>query len=126
MHKICLVLGVVVFGFSMPALAEDAKPADVGGDWNMTLTTPMGEHQCTLHFDQDGETITVKMTDPMGAPIDTKGAVTGNEVKWSAASQTPMGEMIFDYVGTVEGDVITGTATMVDMPMPPSDWKATR
>jgi hypothetical protein len=126
MRKICLVLVVLVFGFTMPALAEDTKPVDVAGDWNMTMTTPMGEHTCTLNFAQDGGSTTVKMTDPMGAPIETKGTVAGNEVKWSAVSETPMGEMAFDYAGTVDGDAITGTATMVDMPMPPSEWKATR
>lgn len=126
MRKICLVSVVLVFAFTLTAFAEDAKPVDVAGDWNMTMMTPMGEHACTLHFDQDGANVTVKMTDPMGAPIDVKGTVTGNEVKWSAASQTPMGEMTFEYQGTVDGNTITGTATMVDMPMPPSEWKATR
>ena len=126
MRRICLVLLILVFGLSMPAVASETKIVNVAGDWNMSMMTPMGESTCTLSFDQDGETVTVKMTDPMGAPIEAKGTVAGNEVSWSAVSQTPMGKMTFEYKGTVEGDGIKGTATMVDMGMPPSEWTATR
>ncbi|OQX55466.1 MAG: hypothetical protein B5M54_01835 [Candidatus Aminicenantes bacterium 4484_214] len=82
--------------------------AAVGGDWEFKMQTRRGEITSSLHIEQDGEKITVTMTNPRGE-VTGEGKIIGNEIEWTISRSTPRGEFTMTYKGTVEGNTMKGT-----------------
>ncbi|HUU52066.1 MAG TPA: hypothetical protein VMW92_03475 [Candidatus Heimdallarchaeota archaeon] len=102
-----------------------AWDVDVTGDWEMTMATPRGdERTSTVHFEQDGEKITVTMEGRQGDEITGEGTIKGNEIDWTISRSTPRGDMTMAYKGTVDGDTMSGTVEMGDFGS--FDWTAKR
>lgn len=106
-----LVLGVAVVGaiaLATPAFAD----IDLAGEWNVTFTGPQGPADYTMFVAQEGTRITGRMTSPSGEfPI--RGAIEGDKadrfrISWALPDNGRMLEIVF--VGTVDGDTLTGTA----------------
>ena len=64
----------------------------VDGNWNLTMTTPMGERKATLSLASSGGTLT-----------GTQGA----EVAWKVSITNPM-PLTLEFTGKVAGDGISG------------------
>ena len=109
--------------FLMIGLAG-ATYVDVTGDWEMTMVTQRGERTSTVHFEQDGEKITVTMEGRQGDEITGEGTIKGNEIEWTIFRSTPRGDMTMAYKGTVDGDTMSGTVAMGDFGS--FDWTAKR
>lgn len=79
----------------------------VDGNWNLTMTTPMGERQATLNLKADGNTL----TGTQGAEGNTAeifdGVANGNNVSWKVSITNPM-PLTLEFTGTVAGDSISG------------------
>ena len=79
----------------------------VDGNWNLTMTTPMGERQATLNLKSSGGTL----TGTQGAEGNTAeifdGAVSGDAVNWKVSITNPM-PLTLAFTGTVAGDSISG------------------
>jgi hypothetical protein len=79
----------------------------VDGNWNLTMTTPMGERQATLSLKAAGSTL----TGTQGAEGNTAeifdGTVNGNDVSWKVSITSPM-PLTLEFTGTVAGDSING------------------
>ena len=79
----------------------------VDGNWNLTMTTPMGERQATLSLKQAGGTL----TGTQGADGNTAeifdGTVNGDNVSWKVSITNPM-PLTLEFTGTVAGDNING------------------
>ncbi len=101
-----------------------AQATNVSGDWELKLTTPRGERVSQIKFEQDGETLKVTTTNPMGEEVIGPGTLKGNDIQWSIVRSTPRGEFTITYTGKVEGDTMKGQATMGDMGT--MDWTAAR
>ena len=102
-----------------------AKDVDVTGDWEMTMESPRGgEITRAVHFEQDGEKITVTMESRRGDEITAEGTIKGNEIEWNVSRETPRGAMTIIYKGTVEGETMSGTVEMGDFGS--ADWTAKR
>jgi hypothetical protein len=102
-----------------------AADVDVTGDWEMTMESPRGgEITRALHFEQDGEKITVTMEGRQGDEITGEGTIKGNEIEWTISRSTPRGGMTMAYKGTVDGDSMSGTVEMGDFGS--FDWRAKR
>lgn len=101
-----------------------AQEVDVTGDWQMTVETPRGEMASEVHFDQDGENLTVTMVGPGGDEITGEGSVEGNEIEWTVTRSTPRGEMTMTYTGIVEGDTMSGEVKMGNFGS--ARWEAAR
>jgi len=101
-----------------------AYDVDVTGDWEMTMVTPRGERTRTVHFEQNGEKITVTMEGREGGEITGEGTIKGNEIEWTISRSTPRGDMTMSYKGTVDGDSMSGTVEIGDFGS--FDWTATR
>lgn len=106
------------------AVAQAAKPANVAGDWTLTLTTPRGDRVSPTNFVQDGEKLKVTMTGPRGDTATGEGTIKGNDVEWQVTRTTPRGEMTIIYKGKVTGDSMAGDAQMGDSGN--GTWKAVR
>lgn len=79
----------------------------VDGNWNLTMTTPMGERQATLSLKNSGGTL----TGTQGAEGNTTeifdGTVNGSDVAWKVSITNPM-PLTLSFTGTVSGDSISG------------------
>ncbi|SFI17954.1 hypothetical protein [Bradyrhizobium sp. Gha] len=79
----------------------------VDGNWNLTMTTPMGERQATLSLKTAGGTL----TGTQGADGNTTeifdGTVSGDNVSWKVSITNPM-PLTLEFTGTVAGDSING------------------
>jgi hypothetical protein len=77
-----------------------------------------------VHFEQDGEKITVTMESRRGDEVTAEGTIKGNAIEWTVSRETPRGEMTMTYKGTVDGDTMSGTVEMGDFGS--ADWSAKR
>ena len=79
----------------------------VDGNWNLIMTTPMGERQATLSLKAAGNTL----TGTQGAEGNTAeifdGVVNGDNVTWKVSITNPM-PLTLEFTGTVAGDNISG------------------
>lgn len=103
----------VVFSFLLISVLWAAQDVNVTGDWEMTTQSPRGERTSDVHFEQDGEKLTVTMQ-MMNQEVTAEGSVKGNVIEWSMTRDTPRGEFTIAYKGTVEGDTMSGEAQMGD------------
>lgn len=79
----------------------------VDGNWNLTMTTPMGERQATLSLKQAGGAL----TGTQGADGNTAeifdGTVSGDAVNWKVSITNPM-PLTLEFIGTISGDSMSG------------------
>jgi hypothetical protein len=112
---LCLVL--------IPFLLN-AQDVNVTGDWEMTTQSPRGERTSTVHFEQDGEKLSVTTQTMRGDEVTGEGTIKGNEIEWTITMSTQRGEFTITYKGTVEGDTMSGEAQMGDRGS--MEWTAKR
>jgi hypothetical protein len=79
----------------------------VDGNWNMTMTTPMGERKATLTLKSAGNTLTGTQAGEQGSAEIADGKVDGNKVSWKVSIQNPM-PLTLEFTGTVDGNNMTG------------------
>jgi hypothetical protein len=108
----------------MAVLSLAAWAADVTGTW--ALSSP-GRDGAMMTRDitivQEGTKIKVTLPPgPRGGdPVVAEGTIEGNAIAWKVVRQTPQGEMIIEYKGTVEGDSMKGTMARGDQSI---EWTA--
>lgn len=119
------VLALIILSLAaVLAVAQAGKPANVAGDWTLTLTTSRGDRVSPVNFVQDGENLKVTMTSPRGDQSTGEGTIKGTDIEWKVTRSTPRGEMTLTYKGKVEGDTMSGEAQMGDFGT--ATWKAVR
>ncbi len=101
-------LAVVLALGTLSAQTVPAKPAAVGGVWEMTTQTPQGDMTADATFVQEGEKIKFTMTGPEGTEMAGEGKVTGTDVEWTVTISAPMGEFVLTYKGKVDGETMSG------------------
>ena len=80
----------------------------VDGNWNITMSTPMGERNATLTLKNAGGALTG--TQGRGRPIPTEifdGTVNGDDVAWKISITNPM-PLTLEFTGKVAGDSMSG------------------
>jgi hypothetical protein len=94
-----------------------AKPAvaatNISGTWALSVETPMGARDMKLSATQTGEAVTGTIASPRG-DMPITGTVKGNAVAFMMKVNAQGMDMQIDYVGTVEGDSMKGTAKFGD------------
>jgi hypothetical protein len=79
----------------------------VDGNWNLTMTTPMGERQATLTLQSSGSTLTGTQGADGNSGEIFDGTVNGNNVSWKVSITNPM-PLTLEFTGTVSGYSISG------------------
>jgi hypothetical protein len=101
-----VVLCALVLVASQTALAQ--KPANFAGEWELTMEGRQGPVTQTLKLEQNGDKVKGTLSSPRGeTPVE--GTVKGNQISFTVKRETPRGEMVVEYTGTLEGDTIKGT-----------------
>jgi hypothetical protein len=81
------------------------------GNWNLVVSTPMGDRRSSLSLKTEGTTVKgSQMADGNSTEI-FDGTVNGNEIFWKVSITDPM-PMTLEFTGTVDGYEIAGTVKL--------------
>jgi hypothetical protein len=95
----------------------------VDGNWNITMSTPMGERNATLSLASSGTELTGTQAADGNSGEIFDGTVNGNSVAWKISITNPM-PLTLAFTGTVDGNAMTGE--MGIGPMGSFPFKGTR
>jgi hypothetical protein len=91
----------------MPLLVAGTEPQNVTGTWTMQVETGMGSGSPTFTLTQEGGSVSGTYEGYFGtAPVT--GTVEGDAVTLSIEVSAQGQDVKVDYVGTVDGDSMTG------------------
>ena len=79
----------------------------VDGNWNITMSTPMGERQATLTLKNAGGTLTGTQAADGNSGEIFDGSANGDDVAWKIAITDPM-PLTLAFTGKVSGDSMSG------------------
>src|SRR3982750_4721363 len=95
----------------------------VDGNWNITMSTPMGDRQATLTLKNTGGTLTGSQGAEGQSTDILDGSANGDDVSWKVSITNPM-PLTLAFTGKVAGDSISGE--MGIGPMGSFPFKGTR
>jgi hypothetical protein len=79
----------------------------VDGNWNITMSTPMGDRQTTLTLKNSGGTLTGTQAAEGDSTEIFDGTANGDDVFWKVSITNPM-PLTLEFTGKVAGDSISG------------------
>ena len=79
----------------------------VDGNWNLSMSTPMGERQATLSLKSSGGTLTGTQGAEGNSTEIFDGTVSGDDLAWKISITNPM-PLTLNFTGKVSGDSISG------------------
>ena len=79
----------------------------VDGNWNLVMTTPMGDRNATLNLKSAGGTLTGTQGADGNSTEIFDGTVNGDDVAWKVSITNPM-PLTLDFTGKVAGDTMSG------------------
>jgi hypothetical protein len=95
----------------------------VDGNWNVTMSTPMGDRNASLSLKSAGATLTGTQAAEGNSVEIYDGTINGNAVAWKVNITSPM-PLTLEFTGTVSGDAIEGEMGLG--PMGSYPFKGTR
>ena len=85
-----------------------AVSPQVAGLWTVTVESPKGREDVDGSFTLVGDHVTGTMRSA-GRDVPLEGTVNGNELRFDMSLDVRGQALQLDYVGTVEGDTMSGT-----------------
>jgi hypothetical protein len=79
----------------------------VDGNWNLVMTTPMGDRKATLSVTSAGGTLTGTQGAEGNSTEIFDGTANGDDVAWKLSITNPM-PLTLAFIGKVAGDSISG------------------
>ena len=79
----------------------------VDGNWNLVMSTPMGERKATLSLKSAGGTLTGTQGAEGNSTEIFDGTANGDDVAWKVSITNPM-PLTLEFTGKVSGDNISG------------------
>ena len=79
----------------------------VDGNWNITMSTPMGDRSATLSLKSAGGALTGTQAAEGNSAEIFDGKVNGDDVFWKVAITNPM-PLTLEFTGKVSGDNMSG------------------
>src|SRR6201989_1957510 len=79
----------------------------VDGNWNIVMTTPMGERKTTLTLKNSGGTLTGTQGADGNSGEIFDGTTSGDDVAWKISITNPM-PLTLSFTGKVSGDSMSG------------------
>ena len=79
----------------------------VDGNWNLVMSTPMGDRNATLSLKSSGDTLTGVQGAEGNSTEIFEGTVSGDDVAWKVSITNPM-PLTLAFTGKVAGDDISG------------------
>ena len=108
-----------------PAGGGPGSRNNLSGTWNLTVNLGQGEKMATLNLQQEGERVSGSISGSLGAgEISNASTTTAGEVRFTVPVQIEGQTKEATFAGTLSGDQIRGTVTVVGMA--PGSFTATR
>src|SRR2546429_836046 len=79
----------------------------VDGNWNLVMTTPMGERKASLSIKAAGGALTGTQGAEGNSTEIFDGTVSGDNVSWKVSITNPM-PLTLSFTGAVSGDSMSG------------------
>jgi hypothetical protein len=79
----------------------------VDGNWNITMSTPMGDRQTTLSLKSAGGALTGTQEAEGNSAEIFDGKASGDDLSWKVSITNPM-PLTLEFTGKVSGDSISG------------------
>src|SRR5258707_13506590 len=79
----------------------------VDGNWNVTMSTPMGERNATLTLKNAGSVLTGTQSADGNSTEISDGTANGDDVAWKVSITNPM-PLTLAFTGKVSGDSMSG------------------
>ena len=101
-----------------PALAGallQEKPADVAGNWALSVETQAGTGTPTLTLRQDGETLTGTYSSQVFGEQKVSGTVKGSAITFGFTASVEGNTIKVTYTGTVESTSMNGKVSLGDL-----------
>jgi hypothetical protein len=86
----------------------------VDGNWNITLSTPMGERKTTLSVKTAGGALSGTQGADGNSTEIFDGTAKGDDVNWKVSITNPM-PLTLEFSGKVSGDSMSGEASIGPM-----------
>jgi hypothetical protein len=81
------------------------------GNWNLVISTPMGERQASLSVNTEGTVLKGSQAAEGDTAEIFDGTVNGDAIAWKVSITNPM-PLTLEFSGTVEGNSISGTVAL--------------
>lgn len=81
--------------------------AEVDGQYDVTVKSPMGEQKSVFTVESNGDSFSGNMNGTMGSMDIENGSVAGNTLTWKMDMTVPM-PMTLECTATIDGDALTG------------------
>ena len=94
------VVAMIAMGFTVAAQA----PADVAGDWALSVDTEQGTTTPSVTLEQNGSELTGHYSSESLGEADVTGSVSGNDVTFSLSADLGGQSIEVTYTGTVQDD----------------------
>jgi hypothetical protein len=88
-------------------MGQREKKMAVDGNWNITMSTPMGDRQATLSLKTSGSTLTGTQAAEGNSAEIFDGKANGDDLSWKVSITNPM-PLTLEFTGKVSGDAIAG------------------
>src|SRR5262245_14618443 len=89
---------------------ERAAATAVTGDWDVTVTSPMGANTTRTVFKQDGEKLSGIFKGRQGELPFDGGSVTGNDIKFAFSIPFQGASLETKLTGKIDGQSMSGKA----------------
>jgi hypothetical protein len=81
------------------------------GNWNLVISTPLGERRATLSVKAAGATLKGTQAAEGNSAEIFDGTVSGDAVSWKVSITDPM-PMTLEFSGTVNGNELNGSVVL--------------
>lgn len=98
-----------------PATGGSGTRMNLSGTWNVTVNLGQGDKTVTITLQQEGERLNGSIAGALGAGEIANGSATSTEVRFTASLEIEGQTKEATFAGTVAGDQIHGTVTVVGM-----------
>jgi len=121
MKRLALLVTIAMalgFGSPAPLLAQVArqdKPADVAGNWALTVETTAGTGNPSVELKQDGETLTGNYSSQVFGEQKVTGTIKGNAITFGFTASFQGSTVTVTYTGTVDASTMKGKVTIGDL-----------
>ena len=117
MRTITSVACLLILTLLVPVVAagRQDKPADVAGNWAITLDIGGNTVTPSVTFQQDGETLTGTYHSQVLGEQKLTGTIKGNAITFSITASFEGNNVKVTYTGTVDKATMKGTVSLGDL-----------
>jgi len=94
-----------------PAVAAPEPVPEGAESWKVTLQTPAGPQDMTLHFVRNNDTFEGRIESPMGSEVIKNGTIAGDNLSWVMNVKKPM-PIRLSFEVRIQGEHMTGSAKL--------------